>query len=389
MEIDELLAAVAARGVDLVRYCHRVSTTSARAADELVDRFGINRATAGRWLNLAAALFGPLKDRAEKRRRDRAVLRAEELGLSIDALLTINTALRYLEPKAPATHEQARLQLTESAEGLTVDALKASANAQIRELNEGVESTPAPKRRYFRTSRTADARGMRYAHLCLPEADMAALERILHKRATKLRKHDEELTHQQAMADALTDHAGSDRAGSDWLQPAILITMDDLEHRGDSTYATTDGNLITPAEYADQQLAPYGLCLVYDNTAEPIDLFRIRRTASDKQRAILSLDQLLCADPNCTHTATNSQAHHIFAYKHGGFTNVEDMVAACASHNARNDDDPGVRRNGRLERCPTTGQAGWRPPDGGPLRFNRYPIVAKSGRVWAASRVLK
>lgn len=384
-----MLAAVAARGVDLARYCHRLATDTARAVSELVRRFSITEVVARRWVQLGKVLFGPLTDPAEQLLRDRAVARAEELGLSIDALHALNLPLRYLEPKAPLTREALRHELTEKAGDLSPDEIKAQANARVRELNQGIESTPAPTRRYFRTSRTADARGMRYGTLCLPEADMAALERTLHERATALRKNDKHLTHQQAMADALIRHTGPAPEKSPWLQPAILITMDDLEGRGDGTYATTDGTLITPAEYAAQKLAPYGLCLIYDDNAEPVDLFRTRRLANDKQRAIINLDQILCADPLCTHTAANSQVHHTTPWNRGGMTNLADLVGACSPHNAQNDDGPRTRRNGRLERCPTTGRAGWRPPDGGPMLFNRHPITAKAGRTWALKRLGK
>ena len=142
---------------------------------------------------------------------------------------------------------------------------------------------------------------MRYATVCLPEAEMAGLVRTLHDGARKLRSGDRTLSHQQAMADALVGQVGGAGDGSPWLQPAVLLTMDDLEGRGDGTFATTDGALVTAAEYAAQKLAPYGLCLVYDEKAEPVDLFRIRRTASDKQRAMIMLDQLLCTDPDCPH----------------------------------------------------------------------------------------
>lgn len=386
MGIDELLAAVAARGVELARYCHSLSRGSARARQLIADRFAIPGSTAGRWLNLAAELFGPLGDRSEKQLRDAAVDRAGQAELSIDVLLVINATLRNRLPAAALSREELRLELVDKAGGMGVDAVKAMANARVREINQGVTSAPATSRRYFRASGTSDARGMRYATVCLPEAEMTGLVRTLHSRAQKLRAVDKKLTHQQALADALTQHVSTDGAGSPWLQPAVLMTMDDLEGRGDGTFATTDGALLTAAEYAAQKLAPYGLCLVYDDKAEPVDLFRIRRTASDKQRAMISLDQLLCTDPDCPHTAATCQIHHIAAWASGGETNFRNLVAACATHNARNDDDPARPRNGRLVRCPETGRAGWEPPDGGPLRFNQLPITARSGRNWALAR---
>ncbi|MGP6172816.1 HNH endonuclease signature motif containing protein [Corynebacterium sp. A21] len=386
MGIDELLAAVATRGVELARYCHSLTRGSARARQLIADRFAVPGATAGRWLNLARELFGPLAPAGEKLLRDATVAHAETSELSIDVLLVINSALRHRLPGAPLSREQLRAELVAKAGGMGVDAVKTMANARIREINQGVDAAPAPTRRYFRASGSTDARGMRYATVCLPEADMSTLVRSLHTRAQQLRTSNRELSHQQAMADALMTRAGGADPGSHWLQPAVLMTMDDLNGRGDGTFATTNGTLITAAEYAAQKLAPYGLCLVYDKEAQPVDLFRIRRIASDKQRALISLDQLLCTDPDCTHTAATCQIHHIQSWARGGQTNLSNLVAACATHNARNDDDPTRPRNGRLVRCPDTGRAGWEPPDGGPIRFNPHPITARSGRSWALSR---
>lgn len=386
MGIDELLAAVAARGVELARHCHSLSRDSARARQLIADRFAVPGATAGRWQNLAAELFGPMKDAAEKSLRDATVTRAEHAELSIDVLLVINTALRNRLPGGPVSRESLRGELVDKAGGMGVDAVKAMANARVREINQGVPAAPATARRYFRASGTSDARGMRYATVCLPETAMASLVRTLHTRAQKLRAANRKLTHQQALADALAQHVSAEGAASPWLQPAVLMTMDDLTGLGDGTFATTEGTTITAAEYAEQKLAPYGLCLVYDEQAEPVDLFRIRRTATDKQRALISLDQLLCTDPDCTHTAATCQIHHIQSWVSGGTTNLRNLVAACATHNARNDDDPTRPRNGRMIRCPDTGRAAWEPPDGGPLRYNELPITARCGRNWALAR---
>lgn len=388
VRIDELLTAIAARGIELTRFCHELTRSSARARLDITELFFVSGATAGRWLNLAGELFRTLDDASETAFRNQAITLAGGLGLSIDALLTVNTALRYLHADAPTSKEVLRCELHELAAGRTIDDIKAIANARVRDLNDGLSPTTNRTRRYFRASRTTDALGMRHAHIYLPEDTLAALERRLHERAVEMRKADEDLTHQQAMVDALVEN-GSREGASPWLQPAVLISADDLENRGDGTFATTDGTLLTAAEYVAQRIAPYGLCLLYDAESQPVDLFRTARYANDKQRAMINLDQLLCAEPHCTHTAATSQAHHVTAWENGGNTNFANLVGACAQHNAQNDDKPSAARNGSLTRCPETGQAGWRPPGGGPMKFNRRPIMSKSGRAWALSAVRK
>ncbi|WP_051866896.1 HNH endonuclease signature motif containing protein [Corynebacterium atypicum] len=388
MNIADLLRELRTRGIDLAKHCYRTSQTTARAREAIAEEFGLPRVTAGRWMRMSASFYGPPEDPNERRLCDATNQLSAQLHLSIDHLLAIYTSLRYLSPDAEESREDARAWITVRSGGLTVDELKALANSHIRDLNEGLDIVPAPSRRYFRASRITDARGMRYATVCLPEDTMAHLVRNLHERATTLRKRNQNLTHQQAMADALVEQHHLGTSESPYLQPAVLITMDDLEGRGDGTYATTDGTLVTPSEYAQTKLAPYGLCLVYDDQAQPVDLFRTKRVANDKQRAIISIDQLLCADPSCTHTVATSQIHHIVPWVRGGNTNLDNLVGACATHNARNDDNPDrPPRNGKLERCAHTGQAGWRPPNQDHLRFNRHPIMAKAGRKWALSKI--
>lgn len=388
MDVAKLLTDLATRGMDIAAYCYRTSRTTARAKEAIASQFALPRVAAGRWLRMSKSFFGPIEDPSEKRLRAATNNLSRQLHYSIDHLLAIYSALRHLSPDADQSREEARAWITARSAGLTVDELKAFATAHVRELNEGLVTVTAPHRRYFRASRISDARGMRYATLCLPEETMAALVRNLHFRAETLRKRDRRLSHQRAMADALVELHHEPQQLSPYLQPAILITMDDLEGQGDGTYATTDGTLVTPAEYAATKLADYGLCLVYDDHAQPVDLFRTQRLANDKQRAIIALDQILCAEPSCTHTVATSQIHHIKAWARGGETNLANLVGACRMHNARNDDDPQrPPRNGRLERCAHTGRAGWRPPGKKALRFNRHPITTKSGRAWAITRL--
>lgn len=386
--VAELLAAASARGVDLAQHAYRLSKDSPRAKDLLAASFSIPASRAGQWIAVGTALCARLADPTQTQLRSEAIAAARTSGLSMDVLTVINTAVGNLLPKAPIRTEELRLELTRQAAGKTPDTVKSLANSRVRELNRGVEPAPNTRRRYFRSSAAADAFGMKYATVRLPEAEMSHLVRRLSTAARKLRAADGSLSHQQAMADALLAQAGPGDSGNAWLrQAAVLITMDDLQGNGDGTYATTDGALITPAEYAATKLAPFGLCLVYDDKAEPVDLFRIKRTANDKQRAIVALDQLLCPGPECARTAESSQVHHIDAWSRGGPTNLANLVGACATHNARNDDDPGrPPRNGRLVRCPDSGRPGWQPPDGKEIVFNPHPIMKKSGREWALSK---
>ncbi|WP_144239884.1 HNH endonuclease signature motif containing protein [Corynebacterium atypicum] len=365
MNIVELWDSIAGRGMELVEHYYQIGKTTARAKEEIAKQFCVPSVTAGRWLRMSRSLLAPIENPEageEALRRATNALCAER-GWSIDHLLAAYTPLRHLAANAPASREQTRAWVVARCDGLSVDEVKALTTSRVRELNAGVEVVTRASRRYLRASRTSDAHGMRYATICLPEDAMAGLMRELHEQAEMLRKKDHTLTHQQAMADALTYYRCEPQPHSQYLQPAVLLTMDDLEGQGDGTFATTDGTLLTVEEFASMKLSEYGLCLVYDDKDQPVDLFRTRRMANDKQRAILALDQVLCAEPTCTHTVATCQAHHVKAWAEGGETNLDNLVGACRMHNARNDDNLRWKgRNGRLERCPRTGKAGWRRP---------------------------
>ncbi|WKD59732.1 HNH endonuclease signature motif containing protein [Corynebacterium caspium] len=383
--ITDLLRAARNRGAELARLAYRRSATP-KARQELAITFGIEEARAGQWIAVGKHLYATHENPTENAHRQDAAHLADTNGYSIDALTVINTALRRLRA---APIEATRATILRAAIGKSVTEIRVLARNIIHELNSDAPLGPVPERRYLRISAAPDAHGMRYATMCLPDSQMQALIRKLEPVARELMKEQPQLRHQQALLDALCRNIGGGVHPNQWLrQAAILITMDDLESRGDGTYATTDGALITPAEYASQKLTPHGLCLVYDKNAEPVDLFRTARHANSKQRAILSLDQLLCSYSSCSRSAENGQAHHIKAWQYGGETNLANLAPACKQHNSWNDDNPDAPpHNGRIVKHPITGEGCWLRPDATSPRLNYFPIKNKSGRRWATRKV--
>ncbi len=387
MNIGDILHTLGTRGIDIAEYFFR-NSNGPRADEELADMFGITKTQAGRNRRLGRALFGASDD-VDK--RDQAVEVSRVGKLSLDALHVINGAVNKLHKFAKVGKEDLRLQLSQIAPKLTVDELKRQADATVRKANEDVQKVDRG-RRYFRTSRATDAAGMRYATLSLPEQEMSELTRRMEKIVKRLRKVNKTLTHQQAMADALVGNFGWEESNP-WLQPAVLIAMDDLktvtrENTGEDTvFCTTEGALISAREYVEQKIAPYGLVLLYDDHAQPVDLYRTARHANDKQRAMISLDQILCADPECQRLVSRGEIHHVEAWKHGGETNVENLVGTCRPHNAQNDDDRQCK-NGYYLHDPKTGRAAYQPADPRkPIRFNDSPVGRRSGRVWALEKL--
>lgn len=283
--------------------------------------------------------------------------------------------------------EEFRLELHRFAVDNGYTAIKQFANDQLEKRN-GPNPARQHSLRYARFSHHPDANGMRYLITSLPDETMTAIEAKLVDKA-KARKSDT-ISMQQALADVLSDTLLGDFPVSPSSRPLreglIMIPADGWRHVGDQWLVSTDGAKIHASELADHLLADFGYAIVYDEMAEPVDLYRTQRFANDKQRLILTADQLLCADPQCTRAAYRGQAHHIDAWKHGGNSNLKNLCLTCGPHNALNDDDhaKGKHKNGHYVRDEHNGRIGWQPPDPTkPIRFNNHVLAQKSARSWA------
>ncbi|WP_312714910.1 HNH endonuclease signature motif containing protein, partial [Corynebacterium flavescens] len=124
---------------------------------------------------------------------------------------------------------------------------------------------------------------------------------------------------------------------------------------------TTSGTVITGAQLVERACAGEGLITVISQAQGPVDLYRFDRFASVKQRTMLAAEHPTCAWPGCTIPAERSQFHHLTPWKHGGETNVANLVTLCNYHNGVNEDDPNAPpRRGRLTR--KGGTVVWQPP---------------------------
>lgn len=88
----------------------------------------------------------------------------------------------------------------------------------------------------------------------------------------------------------------------------------------------------------------------------PVNLYRVRRLASKKQRRMLEAEATRCAWPGCGRPASECQVHHLQEFANGGETNPENMALLCPYHNGVN----GQRGRGRMARV--AGRVTWLPP---------------------------
>lgn len=88
----------------------------------------------------------------------------------------------------------------------------------------------------------------------------------------------------------------------------------------------------------------------------PVNLYRVKRLASSKQRRMLEAETTRCAWPGCGRSASECQVHHLQEFAKGGETNPENMTLLCPYHNGVN----GQRGRGRMVR--EHGRVTWLPP---------------------------
>ncbi|MGJ4086487.1 HNH endonuclease signature motif containing protein [Corynebacterium macclintockiae] len=88
----------------------------------------------------------------------------------------------------------------------------------------------------------------------------------------------------------------------------------------------------------------------------PVNLYRVRRLASRKQRRMLEAETTRCSWPGCGRPANECQVHHLQEFAKGGETNPQNMALLCAYHNGVN----GQHGRGRMARV--SGRVTWLPP---------------------------
>lgn len=154
------------------------------------------------------------------------------------------------------------------------------------------------------------------------------------------------------------------------LKTNVVLTLDQMDRISDGegddiTVHLTNGATMTGAEFVTQTLAEHGYITVAHPVEGPVNLYRVERFASAKQRIMLEAVSTTCIWPNCNVPIQDCQFHHIKSFESGGHTNISNLVPVCAHHNGANEDhaERPVRR-GKIIR--KRGTIAWMPPWNGP-----------------------
>ena len=368
-------------------------------ATKLADELTITTAEASQYATVALNWCGPVTvDRAitdpdtiracrakEQQLRDRAVQLASDNKTEWSKIKIITSCVNQVHSGSSLSREEVRLTLCEWAPTMSCDSLKTNGDDLVRDAN----LPPSKKNRFLAFSSRPDATGCKQMVLKAEEQVINVIQDGIQNAARanmKAASENSHLTINQAMADVvineLTGAATALTTASTSHQPALIAVLDKHEYESNDRLVDSFGNTFTLKEAADLILADTGWLVIADKNANVVANFNItNRTATSNQRMAAIIEMVTCAVPGCHKLVKDSQIHHIQAYKHGGRTSQENLVGLCPYHNGTNDDDPDkLPLNGRIERDPTTGRPGWKPPGQPGLRFNDLPVHKYDGR---------
>ena len=329
MGLQEYFAQLS-RGVDLVAECSGLSAPD-------LEKMGASAQDAAELISLHAIYFGSTPYTGKQRL---AVNAARRNGHALSTLRHIESFARRVQGRLATWNLRVEL-CSSSPERIT-----AVARRRLREMR-------VPRTYCERALLRQHPNGLATLTVTGNGLDMAdAFRTIDHKRPGA-----------SFIARMLGDAAPAARTR---VTTMAVLQLEDYgklvrRERDDVLVRTTSGTVITGTQLVERACANEGLITVISRTLGPVDLYRFDRFASVKQRTMLAAEHPTCAWPGCTIPAERGQFHHLTPWKHGGETNVANLVTLCSYHNGINEDDPNAPpRRGRLTR--KGGTIVWQPP---------------------------
>lgn len=304
-----------------------------------------NRVTA--WKKLHRVYFGPSTSPQKQRiAREKAARR----GFSLDQLALIERRIGRIASKR--TRTKLRLALLDA---------QGDYKALGRLAKRLVPHSEKPPRKRVTFSRTKA--GRRTMTVTADERVIADLEHALSRGADPTKPVAPQM-HDRFIRLIRNKGGGVPAAAP---RPLILVPLPEwtriLRGDGDETVlGLTDGTTITGAEFLRQHVGDELEVALFHPQDGPVNLYRGKRLANQKQRDLARATTPECPVPDCRHGADSCEIHHIRAWRHGGETNLSNLAPLCRYHNRVNDDDPAVRRRGRI--VTVNGAPAWCSPKG-------------------------
>lgn len=323
MTFDELLGALLGAGLEALAGFDR----------EAALRAGLNPTQVRAWERVHRAYYGSTNAPAQQARaRDEAF----ESGKSLDQLAYIESRIAHVPDQR--VRRELRLELLRVPGNF--DALKRRA--------ADIVPAPEPKAPTDSLRTSKPVMGKSSLHLRADDdviADMVAAARA------KLSPDAPESPQMAANLIAAFYEGGVTRSVP---RPIVGVPLPDfvrvLEHQGDETiFGLDNGTTMTGAQLLPLLLGDTVEFALFHPQSGPVNLYRGSRHANAKQRDLARMTNPVCPFPGCGRGAIHCEAHHVTAWKHGGKTNLNNLVPLCRYHNRVNDDDRQRRKRGHIE----------------------------------------
>ena len=136
--------------------------------------------------------------------------------------------------------------------------------------------------------------------------------------------------------------SGSGRSGRAPVVDMVIVvglnTLTDGLAEGERDIVDVDvgGDLRLPVETLRRMACTANIIPAVMNTAGVIvDIGRTRRLANRAQRRALQAMYPTCAIPGCHVRYAHCQPHHIQSFRHGGSTDMDNLLPLCSTHHHR------------------------------------------------------
>lgn len=304
---------------------------------------GISPARAADMARVHRTYFGPTRAPKHQQKAREAAARGR---FTLDQLVLVEKRVAHVTGAA----ESMRLRCELLAFPCTYEVLRRRAAKLVPPVD------PTPRAAQVRFSRPRD--GLQTMTVTATDRDLADLEHHLRQRIDP----DEPAAPQMVapLLELLRGEAGGAVAAA-VPRPLLLVPLPHhvriLAGRGDDTVlGLTDGTTMTGADYLSAHFGEDLEVALFHPQEGAVNLYRAQRFANQKQRDLAAAVMPVCASPGCRHGADVCEIHHIRAWKHGGETNINNLVPLCRYHNGANDDD--AAQGTATEGTATEGTAG-------------------------------
>ena len=228
--------------------------------------------------------------------------------------------------------------LVADAANMSVDVFARKVRDLARRISRDEGLRHHEKLRSQRTvKRWMDREGMCRTQISLdPEADARLSAAFDAAVAAEKAKPDDGRSFDQIRADAFMTMVTAAPVPGARLHAELLVLID-LETLRDGLHdtgvcETYDGQPLPPAMVRRLACEADIIPIVLDGDGSVIDVGRAKRLASADQRRALRAMHQTCAAPDCPVRFGDCDIHHLTEWRHGGLTNLENLIPLCSKH---------------------------------------------------------